>query len=216
MNAMDINWPLVVQIGSPILTLFAGAFLNHLLERRERVIAHLGHIASFKLEGTKNEKREDHETVEDDKVVATQSDDLSETEPRPEDRWVYTHSVVVRNTGRKTATNVRLGHNILPNVTISPDIDYSIKELPGGGKDIVIPKLVPKKEITISYLYFPPLTWGQINTHLESDNGPIKVIKVLLQGQPPKWLLGIIWTLLIVGLIGVVYSVVEIGIAIAT
>lgn len=94
-------------------------------------------------------------------------------------------------------------------VNISPDIQYEIKDLPAGGKEILIPKLVPKKEITISYLYYPPTTWNEINTHLESDNGPLKVVQVLLQIQPPKWVLWIIWILIIVGLISVVSGVTE-------
>lgn len=213
---MSVNWPLVVQVGSPILALFAGALLNHLLERRERVIAHLGHISSFKL--TQNEiPAATVQEAQEGAVVASQTSELqTHPEETPTGSWVYTHSVIVRNTGSKTATNIRLGHNILPHVTINPDIDYSIRDLPGGGKEIVIPRLVPKKEVTVSYLYFPPITWDRINTYLETDNGPIKVVQVLLQIQPPKWLLRIIWVVLIIGLIGIAYSMAEIISALTT
>lgn len=120
---------------------------------------------------------------------------------------VNTHSVVLRNVGRKTANNVRLGHITLPDFSIFPDLEYGINELPGGGKEIVIPKLIPQKQITISYLYIPPLTWDRVNTHLESDEGPIKVVNVLPTIQIPKWLTIIVWILIVYGIIGVLYTV---------
>jgi hypothetical protein len=119
---------------------------------------------------------------------------------------VNTHSLVLRNAGRKTASNICLGHITLPDFQIFPDIEYVVKELPGGEKEIVIPKLVPKKQVTITYLYFPPLTWNQINTHLESDEGPVKVLNVLPTVQLPKWLITILWIVIGYGVIGVVYT----------
>lgn len=124
---------------------------------------------------------------------------------RPYD--VFTHSIVIKNTGRKTATNVRLGHQTLPNVKVYPDIDYMINQLPGGGKEIIFPKIIPKKEVTVSYLYFPPLIYDQINTYVESDEGPAKIVNVLLQPQPPKWLVKVIWFFIISGIISVLYLV---------
>lgn len=186
---MTIDWNFFISLGWPIVLLFIGALINHLLEKRERLIAYLGHISSFK---------------------------LNPAEGQNEPAWIYTHSVIVRNNGSKTAENIRLGHAYLPNVTINPDIQYKINDLPSGGKEILIPKLVPKKEITISYLYYPPTTWDKINTHLESDNGPIKVVRVLLQIQPPKWLIRMIFFLMLVGLIGVIYVVAELFIKFST
>ncbi len=63
---------------------------------------------------------------------------------------------------------------------VYPDIDYKIENLPGGSKDIIIPRMTPKKEITISYLYFPPTTYNQISTTVESDAGPAKIVNVRL------------------------------------
>ncbi|CAA0113807.1 Uncharacterised protein [Halioglobus japonicus] len=186
---MSINWDLVVQLGWPIVLLFIGALLNHLLEKRERIVAYLSHVSSFRLETNA---------------------------PDAEPIWVYTHSVVVRNSGRKAATNVRLGHNVLPNVNVTPDIQYEMRELPSGGKEIVIPNLVPKKEITISYLYYPPTTWNQINTHLETDEGPIKVVRVMPQIQAPTWVLRCIWALIIIGVISLAYAAVELVQRVAT
>lgn len=173
---MTIDWNIVATIASPIVALFIGAFLNHLLENRAKVVSYLGHVSGIRL------KSEHH---------------------------VNTHSVVLRNAGRKTANNVRLGHNILPDFQIFPDIEYTVRDLPGGAKEILIPTLVPKKQITISYLYFPPLTWDQINTHLESDEGPVKVLNVLPTIQFPKWLITVLWILIGYGVIGVLYTIYE-------
>jgi hypothetical protein len=44
---------------------------------------------------------------------------------------VFTHSIVVRNAGRKSAVNVRIGHNFLPpNIQVSPSVKYTVEENP--------------------------------------------------------------------------------------
>ena len=177
-----IDWNIAAIIAAPIVALFIGAALDRFLREKEKLIAHLGHISSFRVE------------------------------PNQEGAQPYsvnTHSVVVRNTGRQTATNVRIGHNILPNVSIYPDVNHEIRDLPGGGKEILFPNIVPKKEITISYLYFPPTLWSQINTHLESDAGPIKVIAVQLQAHSPTWLIRLLAALVILGAITTGYLIFE-------
>jgi hypothetical protein len=177
---MSIDWNVVATISSPIIALFVGAGLNRFIENRPKVVSYLGHVSGIL---------------------------LSKANPPVQ---VNTHSVVLRNAGGKTETNIRLGHNVLPDFQIFPDIEHSVKELPGGQKEIVIPKLIPKKQITITYLYFPPLTWEKVNTHLESDVGSIKVLNVLPTVQPPKWLLIIIWLLIGYGVIAVLYTLYEV------
>jgi len=40
---------------------------------------------------------------------------------------VYSHGIIVRNAGQKTAKNVRIGHYVLPeNINIYPPVQYSI------------------------------------------------------------------------------------------
>ena len=43
--------------------------------------------------------------------------------------------------------------------------------------------MVPKKQITINYLYFPPLLFNQINTYTESDQGSAKAVNMILTRQ---------------------------------
>jgi hypothetical protein len=166
----------------PIITLFLGALINHLMTSRPKLISHLGFISAHTL-----------------KPQADGSPGAI----------VNTHSVVIRNTGRKAATNVRLGHNFLPNVNVYPDVAYEVRDLPGGGKEIVFPTLIPKKEISINYLYFAPDTWERVNTYIESDAGPAKVVSVLLQPQAKPWLIRTIWTLVVIGAITCMYLLFE-------
>lgn len=176
---MTIDWSIGAQIAAPIIALIVGWVFNHFFSEREKLISHYGHVSAFTLKA------------------------ISEGQKPTQ---VNTHSIIIRNAGRKTSKNIRVGHSILPDINIYPDIDYSIRELPGGGTEIVIPSLVPKKEITISYLYFPPVIYDQINTHVESDEGPAKIVNVKLHPEPPKYVLAAIWALMLYGVIGLLYT----------
>jgi len=173
---MPIDWNVIATIASPIIALFIGAALNRAIENRPKVTSYLGHVSSIRLEREQGPMQ------------------------------VNTHSVVLRNSGRKRETNIKIGHNVLPDFQVYPDIEYEVKNLPGGAKEIVIPTLVPKKQITITYLYFPPMTWEQVNTHFESDSGPLKIINVLPTVQLPKWMIRITWLLISYGVIGIIYT----------
>ena len=100
---------------------------------------------------------------------------------------VNTHSVVIRNAGKQAATNVRLSHSFLPEFNIFPPIKHQVEDVSNIGPDILIPTIVPGEEITISYLYFPPYTYAQINAGVKFDEGFAKQIPVLLQQQYPRW-----------------------------
>lgn len=175
-RVMNIDWGVVATIAAPLLALAAGAALNHVLEARPRLTSYLAHASAFR---------------------AVQSDGTP--------FHVHTHSVVLRNSGRRAATNVRFGHHVLPDFQVFPDIRYNVVDLPNGGREIQFPLVVPQKQINISYLYFPPLTWEQINSHVESDTGPVKVITVLPQEQYPRWLINILRALVYAGAIAVIY-----------
>ncbi len=71
----------------PVIAIFVGFAINKFLSERERLIAFYGHIASHALDSVVEGKEVTH---------------------------INTHAVIVRNTGRKTATDVRIRHSILP------------------------------------------------------------------------------------------------------
>lgn len=95
---------------------------------------------------------------------------------------VFTHSLFLQNSGRKSVENVRVVHNFLPShVYVHPRTEHTISIESG---EILIPRLVPKESITISYLYHPPLTCGQVHQHVKSDLGFAKTIDVVTIVRP--------------------------------
>lgn len=170
-----MNLDIVTKIASPIVTLLLGAAIRHYAEDRARLVSFIGHISSFKIQ---------------DKAGTV----------------IHTHSVIVHNVGRRAAHNVRLAHSVLPpHVTIHPSVQYTIEQNPEGAQEIVIPVLVPKEQVTISYLYFPPLTWNQINSTTKSDEGFAKIITVIPVPPPRKTILFVLWVLIFIGASFVMY-----------
>lgn len=179
---MNIDWIVLAQVAAPIIAVFVGAGLNQYIRQKERLIAYYGHISSHAVNSVIEGKETTH---------------------------INTHAIIIRNNGNKTATNVRILHNALPDFKIYPDTDYEINELPSGGKEIVIHRITPKKEYTISYLYFPPVTYDQISSTIESDNGPAKIVNVQLQRIFPTWVNFVVGTSMLLGLILFLYIVLE-------
>jgi hypothetical protein len=159
-----MNTDQILTILSPIITLIAGAILKHYTEKKSKIIWYLGHVSAFKVQSTP-----------------------------PMD--VFAHSIIVLNAGNKAAKNVRIGHNVMPpNITVHPQIQYSIEKNPNNSSEIVLPTLVSKEAVTISYLYYPPLTYDNVNTYIKSDEGLAKKINIIPTQQYPKivqWLVGI-------------------------
>ena len=178
---MNIDWTIVAIIAGPLLATLIGAWLGRWFENRPKLVVYYGHVSEF---------------------------DIKPQEKGQQEFKVHTHAIVVRNAGNRPAKNVRVGHAVLPpNFKVLPIINHHVEDLPGGGKEIVFPNLVPKKQVTISYLYSPPLTWNQINTHVESDEGAARVIEVLPTPRIPKWLQNLILFLILTGATAVIYII---------
>jgi hypothetical protein len=172
----------IAKIAGPTLSLVIGAVLKKYTEARSRVVSFLGHVSAFTLQD------EEHTVV-------------------------HTHSVVVRNAGRRAARNVRLTHGVLPpNVTIYPPVQHSIERNSDGSGEIVLPVLVPKEQVTVSYLYFPPLLWNQINNNTKSDEGFAKIINVMPVPRPSKGVIVAVWLLAFIGASFVLYWLVRLAI----
>ena len=178
---MPLDLEAFAKVASPIFTLIVGALIKRYTERHPKLLSFLGHVSAF--------------TLQDEQKTA-----------------VFTHAVVVRNAGRIAAKNVRLGHMNLPqNVRLEPQVEHSISRHPDGTGEIVIPVLVPKEQVTISYLYFPPLTWNQINAYTKSDDGFARIINVIPTPQPPKPVVWLVWALMFVGASVLVYWAVRLA-----
>lgn len=175
---MAIDWNVVATIASPVIALFVGVWVNRRFESRPVLISYFSHVSAFR-----------------------------STPPGGQPLQVNSHSVVLRNTGRQRATNIRLHHVTLPEFNIWPAVVHNIETLPDGSLDIVIPTLVPGEEITVSYLYFPPLIVGQINAGIKCDQGFANQITVLLQRQYPRWFNRTLIALFLMGLVTVCYLI---------
>jgi len=174
--ATNIDWKVVGGAAWSVALLVIGGWLNRLYEKRAKLISYFGHVSSFQT-----------------------------TPPGGVSVQVNAHSVVLFNAGRKSATNVRLRHAFLPDFVIFPDVQHRIETLPSGQREIVIPALVPKEQITISYLYFPPVTFTQVNAGIRCDEGFAHQIPVLLQRQYPKWFNWLAGLLMLIGVLTLLY-----------
>jgi len=124
---------------------------------------------------------------------------------------VFTHSIVVMNNGKKTAKNVRIGHDIFPNnYVIHPPKESEIVSIEGTRRELKISELIPNEIITVNYLYFPPITWDQINTTVKHDDGFGKLVTVIPTTQYPKWAINLTKFFLFLGIVAFLYIVYEI------
>ena len=79
----------------------------------------------------------------------------------------------------------------------------------------MIPVVVPNQQLTISYLYFPPTTYAQVNDGVKCDEGLATQIPVLLQQQYPVWFNYTSVAIMILGALTLVYGLFELGTLIA-
>ena len=175
-----VDWQVFATIAAPLIALIVGIWANRRFESRVVLLTHLGHVSSFT-----------HRDESGGVVV------------------VNTHTVVVRNAGRRAATNVRFSHNHLPSFNIWPRVQFELQDVPNFGQDIVVPTLVPNEQLTISYLYFPPITYPEVNARVKCDEAIATPISVLLQRQYPPWFNNTMGILVIVGASALIYGLFE-------
>ncbi len=178
---MEINWSVVATIAAPIIALFVGAVINRFIERKPKLIAYFTHASVFNLIGS---------------------------DPVP----IHTHGIVIKNIGRKPATDIRVRHNFLPrDFNVYPVVQYHVENLAGGGAEIVFPTLVQNEQVSIAYLYFPPVVYSQIHAGIRHSDGFATEVTALPTSQYPSWMLRGLKLLLILGIVALVYLVFEVG-----
>ena len=176
---MKIDWSVVATIASPIIALFVGAVLNRFIERKPRLIAYFTHATAFPLTGANP-------------------------------GTIHTHGIVIKNTGRHPAIDIRVRHNFLPeHFNIHPGVEYQVQRLSNGGAEIIFPRLVQNEQVSISYLYFPPVVYSQIHAGIRHSDGFATEVTALPTPQYPPWILRGLLLLLIVGSITIFYIVFE-------
>ncbi len=171
----DMELAVFLQIAIPLLCIFLGAYLSNWFVQPS-LIAYIGFVADFHIK----------------------------TDTNPVD--IFTHSLVIRNQGKKVANNVRLGHFCLPpNYRVSPSVDYSIETTSNGIKEILLPRLLPGEQITISYVYFDSIVTGKIHNYVKSDEVLARVVKVLSVQQYPTWVNNCIRVFIFLGFCTAIY-----------
>jgi len=174
-----INWSVIEKIASPIIGVVVGIALNWFFERRPRLIAYFNHASAFNVPGANSTA-------------------------------IRTHGVVIKNIGKRPATDIRVRHHVLPeHLNIFPDIERQIQSLPGGSSEIVFPVLVQNEQVTISYLYFPPLFANQIHASIRHSDGFAEEVTALPTPRYSPWIRRGLWVLLVVGMIASVYVIFE-------
>ena len=169
-----------------VALLVIGGLITHWFERRPRLLVYYGHVAAF--------------------------------QPHPpggQPFGVDTHAVVIRNAGRATAHNVRVPHwgllegNVPPiSVSVFPPVTTT-REVTEGRETLVIPVLAPGQQVTLSYLYFPPITFNVIHIPISSDEVMARQLNVLPTPQPPRWWVLTRWALVLIGVAAVLYALIE-------
>jgi hypothetical protein len=178
---MDFTLDIFAKIAAPIITGAFGLIAKYLADAKPKLITFLVH--SF--------------------AIPTQNQFLNNAP-----LTVHTHSIVVRNSGKKTAHNVRLGHLNLPDFQIYPNLSHEVNKRPDNSGEILIPTLVPGEQITVGYLYYPPLVFQQVNTYCKSDEVSAKYLNVTPMVPLTPTQNYIFWGLVFIGASSVLYWII--------
>jgi hypothetical protein len=89
--------------------------------------------------------------------------------------------------------------NLPPNITIFPRVHHVIERNADNSGDIVVKTLVPKEQITVSYLYYPPLFVDGVNSFVKSEECLAKSVSAIPMEQPTKPALFAVWLLMFIG-----------------
>lgn len=155
-----MNWEITATIAAPVIALFVGAVLDRKLERKPRLISFLSHATAVRV-----------------------------NPPEGQPFSINSHSVVVRNAGRLSATNVRLGHNTLPaDFSVWPTVEHVVQRRDDGTAEIIFSTLVPNEQIVVTYLYASPLTFNQINSYTKCDQSYAHVVTALTAPIQSPWI----------------------------
>lgn len=201
---MTTNWDLVSKLVFPVVTALMVAVIGKRLEYRPKLVTYLAHAAGFALPPIEGPAAAQQDGVEAAPATVAAS-------PGAPGVQIHVHGVVVRNTGRKTAFNVRIGHSAkVHHYVLDPQVQHETKDAPNGGWEIIIPALVPNEQVLISYLYFPPVIWRQVNTYTKSDEGSARFLNVLPTPQPPRWQVVGFLAFFYLGVAGAVYALISI------
>jgi len=173
---MAIDWAVAGEVAKIVGSAVAGVLIKDWMERKPKLVTYFGAVSTHRL--------------------------------RPADQpmlQVHTHEVVVRNIGKKPAKNVRMTHAVLPDYHVMPQVQHTVETPAEGSHDIVFPVLLPGEQVTVAYIYFPPLIAGGVNTGVRHEDGFARHVPVLLQRQFSRPVMYLIVSIQLVGLLTLAY-----------
>lgn len=120
------------------------------------------------------------------------------------------HSVLVRNTGKRAAMNVRIQHGATPpSVHVLPIGANVTRTASGPGFELLFPVLVPGEHVHISYLYRAPMLARQIHGLVKCDEMLAKTYQNVPTAPPSKPTRVAGATLALIGATAVLYALVR-------
>lgn len=178
-QVFDVLAKVIIPLATPLIV----GLIFRRIEAKPRLITYLTNISTFRLPPQQPPQPPPRlPNIEGGAQAAPPAG----PQPPP---MVFSHGIVVRNIGKKTAMNVRIGHAAVPlSYDLKPVTKHEVSVIPEGGWEILIPTMVPNEQVRISYLYFPPVTWNQINSYTKSDEAMAEGIEHL-PGPPPSALI---------------------------
>ncbi|WP_219268013.1 hypothetical protein [Pseudomonas sp. Xaverov 259] len=176
---MELTLDTAVKVAAPILTAVFGLVAKIYLDAKPKLVCYMIHSFAIPM------RNQNH--------------------PDAQPLTINTHTIAVRNSGKKSATNVRIGHHSLPDFQIYPPLIHEVTRNADGTGEILIPTLVPGEQINIGYLYFPPQMYQNINSYCKSDEVLAKYLNVVPMVPLGKVQLYILWSLVFIGASSFVY-----------
>jgi hypothetical protein len=104
------------------------------------------------------------------------------------------------NTGRAIAEDIRIVHAYFPhNFQVWPPMPTTVNTLPGGHRELQIPRILPNQIVYISYLDLVPLT-TQMIVQMSAKDHQINPIAWQFTRVFPQWLNRVVQVLFFLGL----------------
>jgi hypothetical protein len=178
----------LVKVISAILAGVAGLIWKQITEAKAKVVAFYLHSSAVTLLP---------QLVQNPAYVVDENGKIPEGVPQTIEQpsvTVNTHALVLRNNGGKAARHVRLGHTQPIAFSVNPPTNYEVI-----GTETHIPTLAPDEQLTITYVYFPPLTVHQVHTYLKTDEALIRGVNYAPSPVVPRWKRWLAIALLLVG-----------------
>ena len=187
--AHDLFHFLLWVVSGAILA-YVGAMITRWLQFVPRVVCYIGHSAQF--------------------PVPLPEQSKSDVQPNLQ---IATYSLVLRNTGKKPATNLKVLHSVLPQqfMVYGAHTEYTQELLSNGIQAITFPRLLPNEQITISYLHI-----GETATQTEEimrksiptikhDDAMAQAVQAFPMKVYPKSLTYVLWVLIVLGALTTLY-----------